>query len=175
MSDGSAVPLGYLPLANPLDITQAMAIAACVLWLVAVREESLGVAYAIRGEALGALLVAITWWWLTMTLLRTVHRWGGVSWNVDALWRSMTAQAALSLLWTAFALAAMVVSYRRAVRSGWFTGAALLGVVVVKLIFVDLSHVGTVERIVSFIGVGLLILLIAYLAPVPPRRKESAA
>ena len=31
---------------------------------------------------------------------------------------------------------------------------------------------GGIERIVSFIGVGLLLLLIGYLAPVPPRRKE---
>ncbi|MBC8119662.1 MAG: DUF2339 domain-containing protein, partial [Burkholderiaceae bacterium] len=40
--------------------------------------------------------------------------------------------------------------------------------VVVKLFFVDLSAQGTIERIVSFVGVGLLIMLIGYLAPVPP-------
>jgi uncharacterized membrane protein len=48
-------------------------------------------------------------------------------------------------------------------------GAALMGVVVVKLFLVDLSNVGTVERIVSFIGVGVLMLVIGYLSPVPPR------
>lgn len=37
-----------------------------------------------------------------------------------------------------------------------------------------LSQVGGVERIVSFIGVGLL-LLIGYFAPVPPRRPENAS
>jgi len=40
---------------------------------------------------------------------------------------------------------------------------------VVKLFLVDLSNVGTVERIVSFIGVGVLMLVIGYLLPVPPR------
>jgi len=174
-SDGSATPLGYLPLANPLDVTQAIVIVACVLWFAAIRDEALDPGLAIRGEALGALIVAVVWWWLTMTLLRTVHQWGDVSWTSYALWRSMVAQAALSLLWTAFALVAMVVSYRRALRAGWFAGAGLLVVVVLKLVLVDLSHIGTVERIVSFIGVGLLILLIAYLAPVPPRRKETPA
>jgi len=38
---------------------------------------------------------------------------------------------------------------------------------------VDLSNVGGVERIVSFIGVGMLMLLIGYLSPVPPRTMEK--
>jgi len=53
------------------------------------------------------------------------------------------------------------------------------GVVVVKLFLVDLSNVGGVERIVSFIGVGLLMLLIGYVSPVPPESRfkpsETAA
>ena len=53
-------------------------------------------------------------------------------------------------------------------------GAALLAAVVVKLVFVDLSGQGTIERIVSFVGAGLLILLIGYLAPVPPSAPQPA-
>jgi uncharacterized membrane protein len=49
-----------------------------------------------------------------------------------------------------------------------------MGVVVAKLFLVDLSNVSGVERIVSFIGVGLLMLLIGYLSPVPPRTPEAA-
>ena len=48
------------------------------------------------------------------------------------------------------------------------TGAALLGVVVLKLFVNDLGSTGTVARIVSFIGVGVLLLVIGYVAPVPP-------
>jgi uncharacterized membrane protein len=44
---------------------------------------------------------------------------------------------------------------------------------VAKLVLVDLSNTGTVERIVSFIGVGVLMLLIGYISPVPPRTSES--
>jgi uncharacterized membrane protein len=47
-----------------------------------------------------------------------------------------------------------------------------MGVVVIKLFLVDLSNVGGVERIVSFIGVGMLMLLIGYMSPVPPRTQE---
>jgi hypothetical protein len=47
-------------------------------------------------------------------------------------------------------------------------GSGLLAAVIVKLFFVDLSGQGTIERIVSFVGVGVLILVIGYMAPVPP-------
>ena len=49
-----------------------------------------------------------------------------------------------------------------------------MAVVVAKLALVDLSNIGTVERIVSFIGVGLLMLLIGYISPVPPRATETS-
>jgi uncharacterized membrane protein len=54
----------------------------------------------------------------------------------------------------------------------WVGGAALLGVVVLKLFFVELADRGGLFRIVSFIAVGALLLLVGYFAPVPPTRKE---
>jgi len=54
-------------------------------------------------------------------------------------------------------------------------GAALLGAVVVKLFLVDLAGSGTVARIVSFVGVGALLLVIGYVAPVPPGAREDDA
>ena len=62
----------------------------------------------------------------------------------------------------------MVSGSQRANRPLWLVGAGLLGAVVVKLFLVDLSGQGTIERIVSFVGAGLLILVIGYQAPVPP-------
>ena len=50
----------------------------------------------------------------------------------------------------------------------WMVGAGLLAAVVLKLFFVDLSKVGTLARIVSFLGVGGLMLVIGYVAPMPP-------
>jgi uncharacterized membrane protein len=40
------------------------------------------------------------------------------------------------------------------------------------LFLVDLSHIGTIERIVSFVGVGLLMLVIGYFSPLPPAQGE---
>jgi len=44
----------------------------------------------------------------------------------------------------------------------------LLGIVVLKLFFVELADRDGLFRIVSFIGVGALLLLVGYFAPVPP-------
>jgi uncharacterized membrane protein len=44
-----------------------------------------------------------------------------------------------------------------------------MGVVVVKLVLVDLSRLAGLERIISFIGVGVLMLVIGYFSPVPPK------
>ncbi|MFX9042694.1 DUF2339 domain-containing protein, partial [Acinetobacter baumannii] len=43
--------------------------------------------------------------------------------------------------------------------------------VVIKLVSLDLSQSGTLTRVVSFIGAGGVMLVIAYLAPLPPASK----
>ena len=85
----------------------------------------------------------------------------------------------LSLVWSVTALLLMHMAARRQERKLWIAGAVLLGVVVAKLFLVDLSNVGGVERIVSFLGVGALMVGIGYLAPYPSERdgatrKEAA-
>ncbi|MCY1418800.1 hypothetical protein D9M71_343690 [compost metagenome] len=81
-------------------------------------------------------------------------------------------QAGLSIVWTLIALGLMVFGHLRARRELWMVGAALIGVVVIKLFFVELGNSGSLARIVSFIGVGVLLLIVGYFAPLPPRRAE---
>jgi uncharacterized membrane protein len=102
-------------------------------------------------------------------LLRTVHQWVGVPFELQALLDSRIAQAALSLLWTATALVLMMAAGRARSRRLWMLGALLLGIVVLKLFVNDIGTRGS-ERVVSFIGVGVLLMVIGYMAPVPPRR-----
>lgn len=52
-------------------------------------------------------------------------------------------------------------------------GFGLLIVVVFKLFSVELAHSGTIERIISFIVVGTLLLLIGYLVPMSPNKEEE--
>ena len=170
--DGDPLPLPYLPLLNPLDLTQALAFVAIAIWLTALRrfdEALLAQAQLAAGIALTALLFI----WVNALVLRTIHFWFDVPYDFYSLWHSILVQATFSLLWSIMALATMLLAHRRRWRVAWVAGAVLLGAVVVKLFLVDLGQAGGVERIVSFIGVGLLLLLIGYLAPVPPRTSEE--
>jgi uncharacterized membrane protein len=126
---------------------------------------------AVSPAALGAAASVLLLFWLTFATLRTLHHFADVPWALSAMWASRIVQATLAIVWSVAALAAMVVANRRRYRAAWVAGAALLAVVVAKLFFVDLSQVGGVERIVSFMGVGVLLLIIGYMAPVPPRRE----
>ena len=106
-------------------------------------------------------------------LVRAFHHWGGVPLRIAAWSESLPVQTGLTLLWTSTALALMWLAARRALRVPWLAGAALLGLVVLKLLLVDLSGSGTVTRIVSFIGVGVLMLVIGYVAPLPAGRADK--
>ena len=69
----------------------------------------------------------------------------------------------------------MLVATRRAIRPLWMTGAALLAIVVVKLFVLDLASLAGLPRVVAFLGVGTLLLVIGYLAPLPPAKTREAA
>jgi uncharacterized membrane protein len=45
---------------------------------------------------------------------------------------------------------------------------------VAKLLLIDLAQAGTVERIVSFVGVGALMLVVGWFAPVPPKAGDGS-
>jgi uncharacterized membrane protein len=129
---------------------------------------------AVDGDApVVAGIAALAFVWLNAALIRTLHRWAGVPFDLDAVIRSTLVQMAVSIFWTVLALATMLVATRRASRTVWITGASLLAVTIVKLFVIDLSRVGTVERIVSFVGVGLLTLVIGYVSPLPPAAQSS--
>jgi uncharacterized membrane protein len=162
-----------LPLFNPLDLTQAVAFVAVAIWLAALtRFDETLLAPVQPGVAIA--FAALLFVWVNALVLRTIHFWFDVPYDAHSLWRSMLVQVSFSLLWSVIALATMLLAHREHWRAAWVAGAALLGLVVVKLFLVDLGQAGGVERIVSFIGVGLLLLLIGYLAPVPPRISEEA-
>src|SRR5690606_15018028 len=127
----------------------------------------------VRGPAAGHAIAFAAWWFLTFAVARAVHQLAGMPYEFDAAFSSMLLQAALSLTWGLAALVAMVVGARRGERAVWLVGGGLMAVVVAKLFVLDLGNSGTVERIVSFIGVGALLLVVGYLAPVPSRRVGS--
>jgi uncharacterized membrane protein len=114
-------------------------------------------------------VAALAYYWVTTLAGRIAHHWGGVPWNAHALWHSALAQALVTVLWTLTAIAAMIVAARRNTRPVWMAGMALLGVVGLKLLFVDLSDAGSITWTATLIGVALLLLAAAYFAPSPPK------
>ena len=83
-------------------------------------------------------------------------------------------QTSISIVWTLTAFVLMGMATRIGNRKLWFTGAVLLGLVVIKLFMVDLADIGTIARIVSFLTVGVLMLVIGYYSPLPPKQQLPA-
>jgi uncharacterized membrane protein len=174
-NDGDPFPLPFVPLLNPLDIAMAAVFLVLMRWLSALPRHGLQAWWElVRTPIIGAFAVGL-FIWINGSLLRTLHHWAGLPFALQPMLASQLVQASFSILWTLLALGAMIAATRRALRPLWIVGAALMALVVAKLFLVDLSGVGTIERIVSFIVVGLLMLLIGYFSPVPPRAALRAS
>ena len=90
-----------------------------------------------------------------------------------SLWDSRLIQTTFALFWMLIALVVMVHATRRASRQEWLCGAALLGVVMVKLMLVDSAGGGGLSRAVAFIGVAILVLIVGYFSPLPPKTGDE--
>lgn len=157
----------YLPILNPLDLAQA---AVLLIFAYVIKRGFIGsnkMPVELRYGVVGALGFV----WINIVLLRAIHHYTGVAYVPHILWDSVVVQMALSILWAICALIVMNLSRRLQNRSLWMLGAALLGLVLVKLFTKDLMGTGTLARIASFMAVGGLMLLIGYLSPIPAKAK----
>jgi uncharacterized membrane protein len=163
-----------MPIINALDLAHVFAILVLVAAWRAGQRSGVAALKSFGSTAGATIAAALLFIWLTSILLRTVSHWGGVPYVQSVMMKSVLVQASLSIFWAVLALAAMVFATRTGRRAIWIAGAVLMGVVVAKLFLVDLGSVGTIARIVSFIAVGVLMLVIGYFSPVPPRKPENA-
>jgi uncharacterized membrane protein len=171
--NGDPAPLPYVPLLNPLDLSIALIAVVYLMWQRALLRND---PPPVLAQAIGAAPVwlgATAFLWANGILLRSLHHYAEIPYHLDTMLHSTLVQTSFSVFWSVLALGAMVFSNRRRIRSLWVCGAVLLAVVVVKLFIIDLSRISGIERIVSFLGVGVLLLVIGYFAPVPPPRKEG--
>jgi len=174
LAEGAAAPLPYIPLLNPVELSLALGLAALVMWrraVLAADPPHAAAGWLAGGEAWVAL-GALGFIELNTAWLRLAHHLLGVVWTPGALFGSTVVQSGITILWTLLALGLMLFAHRRAQRPAWIAGAALLVVVVLKLFFVDLSNASGGARIVTFIVVGVLMLVVGYFAPLPPRPVE---
>lgn len=170
-----ADPLPYVPLLNPLELAAAAVILSSFRYgLTARRREtdrSTGQGRDIRRlPVVNAALLAFAL--LNVAIARMFHHWADLPYRLPDMLRSTGLQASLSLVWTMLALTLTILAAKKGLLRLWLTGTGLLGLVVCKLMIFDLAGVGTIAGIVSFVGVGLLMVLIGFFAP-PPRKNAS--
>jgi uncharacterized membrane protein len=178
LSNGNAAPLPYIPLLNPVELTVALVIAVGISWILLMRRLNMANSNVNSSDTwvpyslLGFVLINTVW-------LRIAHHFFAVPWDAERLFSSFFVQTGYAILWSVMALIMMVMGHRKARRGLWMLGAALLGLTVLKLIAIDMSNTGGVARVVAFIGVGVLILIVGFFAPLPPSTKiesqENAA
>ncbi|MHA3084476.1 DUF2339 domain-containing protein [Acinetobacter sp. ANC 5383] len=170
--DQDAIQAYYvIPLFNPIDVL-SLAMLCGLLWLQQIQLPSL-----LWQRLLKASLFFMLLWVLSSVMVRALHHLLNTPlWSVD-IWHNGAVQLSLTLLWTLLACVGMTVASRKAMREVWYMGACILAIVVFKLALLDLSQSATLTRVISFIGAGGMMLIIAYLAPLPPvsPQPESSA
>ncbi len=72
---------------------------------------------------------------------------------------AMARQTALSIYWGLYAIGLVVLGFARQTAWARYAGLGLLTVTLGKLLVVDLAAVGYAYRVLSFLGVGLLLML----------------
>jgi uncharacterized membrane protein len=154
--EGSAAPLAYLPLLNPLELL-LVAIGALLYALCPESLHGLRRIWPYAGFALA-----------TSATLRAVHHWHGEPWS-DAVFDSAMSQMALTVVWSLLGVGSWIIGSRRGDRRLWMGGALLMGVVLLKLVVLDRHYMGNMPGIVSFMVVGLLLVGVGYIAPSPPK------
>lgn len=163
-------PLPYVPLLNPMDIIQALALMVTIEWY---RQTGHKLLVGVSTQQVLAVLAAFCFVWFNVMMFKTLHVMSGVSYRTWPLFNSALVQMSVSISWTLIGLAVMIIASRKLHRRLWIIGAALTGIVVAKLFLLDLSDRGTIERIVSFMVVGILLLVVGYFSPVPPNAQAD--
>lgn len=169
-STGDASWLPYLPLLNPLDVCVALSLASLALWWSSLDPQQRAALWTFDIRVLIAVAAGIVFLWLNAALIRSLHHNWGAPITAYGITHSTFVQAALSIFWGLLGFMAMTAAAKQSWRYVWMVGVGLMGVVVAKLFFVDLSSIGTVARIASFLTVGLLLVITGYFAPLPPKR-----
>jgi uncharacterized membrane protein len=172
-SAGDPIWLPYLPLLNPLDVAVAVGVASGALWWTSLSAAQRMRVWPTDGRILIAIVAGIVFLWLNAALIRSLHHNFDAPITTYGIARSQFVQASLSIFWALLGFSAMTLAARKRWRYVWIVGGCLMLVVVAKLFLVDLSNVGTIARIVSFLTIGALLLVTGYLAPLPPKRLDD--
>lgn len=157
-----------LSLINPVDVL-SLTMLMSILWQVFAVEKSTRA--TTRLFKVVSVITAL--WVLSSVVVRILHHTLATPLWQQEIWTNGMVQLSLTLLWVILASILMIWASKRYFREIWIIGAALLVIVVFKLALLDLAQTATLTRVISFIGSGAIMLVIAYLAPLPPSKPDQ--
>ena len=156
-----------LPILNPFDLI-SIAILVGFIWML-----SLQLKQGLDRGIIAILSVLSVLWLSSYVLLRALHVYFQTPYNELAIWDNATIQLSFTLLWVSLAFVMMRYASQKNLRPLWILGGSILMLVTLKLVLLDLSHIGTLTRVISFLGAGFVMLIIAYIAPIPETENQS--
>ncbi|HXH27736.1 MAG TPA: DUF2339 domain-containing protein, partial [Candidatus Polarisedimenticolia bacterium] len=113
------------------------------------------------GRALGSLGAALLLILLTAEVYGHFHLQPGTP--EARAGNELRAMLSVSVLWALYASALMAIGFRRSDRAVRYAATGLFGLTLVKLFLVDLWELRAVYRIVSFVILGLLLVVASFL------------
>ncbi|WP_077928968.1 DUF2339 domain-containing protein [Wohlfahrtiimonas populi] len=151
----------WLPIFNAYDLAQILLIACVVHFFITARIKH----YIYWSASLSLIMI-------TLMIVRTCYFYLGLThWSISLLF-DKNIQIAFTIIWTLLGFTFWVYGSKKRSHLIWNIGAALMGLVLLKLLLIDRSNLGNVTGIISFIGYGLFCLVIGYLAPQPPKEQS---
>jgi uncharacterized membrane protein len=136
------------------SVIAAAYVSAWLLWrareTLSTQERAVSPVLALVGNAFTLIFLSLEVW-----------DYVGQTWPIAG--RESARQMALSVLWAIYGLGAMSVGIWQRVRPVRLFAIALLYVAILKVFFFDLSFLQGAYRIVSFLGLGVMLLIVGSL------------
>jgi hypothetical protein len=165
IDDGFARAAGASLVSRPLLVRVAACLAVVVAgaWLkrsdASSRAAMLGRLMSGAGGLALLYVLSVDWTRYQGAALSAALEAGRREVAAEISWRT---QVGLSVLWTLYAAGALAWGFLRSAPAVRYGALALLGLTVVKVFLVDLSAVRTAYRILSFLILGVVLLLVSF-------------
>jgi hypothetical protein len=164
IDDGLARAAGASLVSRPLlsRVAACLAVAVAGAWLkrsdASPRAAMLGRLMSGAGGLALLFVLSVDWTRYQGAALSAALEAGRREVAAEISWRT---QVGLSVLWTLYAAGALAWGFLRSAPAVRYGALALLGLTVVKVFLVDLSAVRTAYRILSFLILGVVLLLVS--------------
>lgn len=153
----------YVPLLNGRVAAGLTAITACYVALQLIHR--LDVPFSSSRRYVAALSTAASVLTISLVTSEVVAFWSSdrVMQSWPATRRTLAREMTLTLAWSLYATAAIIVGLRRNFAPIRYFAISLFGLTILKVVFIDLAYLSQIYRVLSIVGLGVLLLITSYL------------